>query len=252
VSELERRLVAAGPHWFPETPDVVGPALTRLPERRPRTRARLAVALATAVALVGAAVLAFSPGARSAVLDVLDRVPGLHIERRESLPEVGFRDTPYYGLEVDDREEAEERFGGPLRFPDGFDDPDRLYWLIDQPGDMITAIYGDEERAELVFSQWHTSGSDLFQKVLSFNTEARPVVVNGGAGLWLYGADHGVWYLRPGETRLSIEADEFRTDGHLAGNTLVWRDGDLAYRLEADIPLERALELARSSLPAER
>lgn len=242
MTELERRLTAAAPRFpFPPTPELAQAARARLQERRRTTRTRVALALAVALAVVAAATLALSPGARSGLLDLLDRVPGVHIERRESLPAVGYTQTPYYGVRLE-LDEAERRFGRPLRFPAGLGDPDALFVLVELPGDMITAIYGgDERRAELVFSQWKTSGRDLFYKVLDFNTAAEAMVVGGAPGLWIHGADHGVWYSAPEDPEAQYEMD-----GYLAGNVLVWRTGDLVYRLEADVSREKALALAES------
>ena len=127
MRELEQRLEAAAPYYeFPATPDLAGAARARLPESRPRSRTRLALAFAVVLALVAGAVLALSPGARSAVADLFDRIPGIHIERQISLPVTRFNDPPYYGTPID-LEEARERFGRPLRFPARLGKPDLVY-----------------------------------------------------------------------------------------------------------------------------
>ncbi len=246
MRELEQRLEAAAPFYdFPATPDLAGVARSRLPERRPRSRTRVALVFAVAVALVAGAVLALSPGARSGVADLLDRVPGIHLERRVSLPVTRFNDPPYYGTEID-LEEARERFDLPLRFPAGLGEPDRVYVRADQPGEMITAIFGgDDRRAELVFSQWKTGGPTLFYKVLGGNSEAEFTSVDSNLGVWIHGYDHGVWYFAPGSAGGQHE-EHWRAEGYLAGNVLAWRVGDVVFRLEADVTKQRALELARS------
>ena len=58
--------------------------------------------------------LALSPGARSGIADLVDRIPGIHLERRASLPLTRFNDPPSYGEEID-LDEARERFE-PCRF----------------------------------------------------------------------------------------------------------------------------------------
>jgi hypothetical protein len=244
MSELEQRLVAAAPHYpFPETPSLAAAARARLPERRRGSRARLAAAFAVALAVVGGVVLAASPGARSGILDLLDRVPGIHIERRISLPDVGYTQTPSYGIEMG-LDEAEQRFGRPLRLPSRVGEPEHVYWLQFPPGDMITAIYGgDDRRAELVFSQWKTAGPDLFHKVLLGNSEADAVQVDGASGIWIHGGEHLVWFIAPGDSDRGV-GSHWGVDGWLAGNVLAWRVGDVVYRLEADVPLDRALEIA--------
>lgn len=246
MRELEQRLEAAAPYYsFPETPELAGRARARLPERRPRSRARIALAFAVVLALVGGAVLALSPGARSGIVDLVDRIPGIHLERRVSLPLTRFNDPPYYGEEID-LEEARERFDVPLRFPASLGDPDRVYLRADRPGEMVTAIFGgDERRAELVFSQWKTGGPTLFSKVLGGNSEAEFTSVGSNLGVWIHGYDHGVWYFAPGSAGGPNE-EHWRAEGYLAGNVLAWRVGDVVFRLEADVTKQRALELARS------
>src|SRR6187431_2966374 len=109
MRELEHRLEAAAPYYeFPATPDLAGAARARLPERRPRSRTRVALVFAIVLALVGGVVLALSPGARSAVADLFDRIPGIHIERQISLPVSRFNDPPYYGRPLE-LEAARER-----------------------------------------------------------------------------------------------------------------------------------------------
>jgi len=246
MRELEQRLEAAAPYYeFPETPDLAGAARARLPERRRRSRARVALAFAVAIAVVGGAVLALSPGARTAVVDLFDRIPGIHVERRVSLPVSRFNGSPYYGMEID-LEEARRRFERPLRFPAGLGDPDRLYVRVDAPGNMITAVFGGGERgAELVFSQWMTGGPDLFFKTIAGNAAAEYTDVGPWAGLWIHGDDHGVWYFPPGSTGSATD-EHWVAQGYLAGNVLAWREGNVVYRLEADVTKQRALELARS------
>ena len=245
MHELEARLEAAAPYFaFPETPDLAGAARARLTQHRPRSRTRPALVFAVALAAVAGAVLALSPGARSGLVDLLDRVPGIHIERSVSLPEVPYGQAPFYGIQMP-LDEAQGHFGRPLRLPKGVGDPDRVYWLQYPPGDMITAEYGAKNGgAKLVFSQWKTGGPDLFSKTLSFNTTAEPAVVDGNPGLWISGGDHAVFYLAPEDT--GAGANHWSQRGYLAGNVLAWRDGDVIYRLEADVPKEKAIELAES------
>jgi hypothetical protein len=242
VTELERRLAAAAPHYpFPELPDLAGAARARLPERRPRRRPRYALAVALGAAALAATVLALSPGARGALRDLLDLVPGISIERVEKLPLTFHTAEPRYGSEVA-LAEATRRFGRPLRLPQGYGEPTRLFWLQYPPGDMITAVYGASgTNARLVFSQWKTGGPDLFEKTIDFHTRAEPVRVGGGSGLWISGGRHVVWFYAPGD-RLT----HYAVEGTLAGNVLAWRRGDVVYRLEADVPKAKAIEIARS------
>ena len=246
MRELEQRLEAAAPYYeFPATPDLAGVARARLPERRPRSRTRLALAFAVVLALVAGAVLALSPGARSGVADLFDRIPGIHLERQVSLPVTRFNDPPYYGDA--DRPRRGTRTLRPAAALPGGPRRARPRLPARRPaGEMVTAIFGgDERRAELVFSQWKTGGPTLFYKVLGGNSEAEFTNVGSNIGVWIHGYDHGVWYFAPGSAG-GPHDEHWRAEGYLAGNVLAWRVGDVVFRLEADVTKQRALELARS------
>ena len=245
VHELERSLVAAAPYYrFPPTPDLAGAAAARLPQRRPRVARRPVLIAVTVLVAAACAILAGSPGARSAVLDLLDRVPGIEIERTSEPPTAPYRQFPAWGTQVS-LERAKAIFGEPLLLPSDFGDPDRVYWAPFPPGDPITAIWGNDREGRLVVTQWRVGGPYLFYKVLSMKTNVESVTVDGAPGLWMYGGDHIVFYLAPGE-RNPDAALHHRSEGVLAGNVLAWRRGDLIYRLEAQVSKQRALELARS------
>lgn len=246
MTELERRLAAAAPYAdFPPTPDLAGSARRRLPEQRPRSRRRLALVVAFAVAAVTGVVLALSPGARSAVVDLFDRIPGIEIERAAELPDVPYRTRPLYGPEVS-LAEARRRFGRPLQLPSKLGTPDHVYWTPFPPGDMITAVYGDTRRAHAVFSQWKV-GSPLLYKVLSDDTDIEVApVAPGTPGIWMHGREHAVFYL----SRNQDDPQHHSQEAYLAGNVLAWHSvPSVVYRLEARVNKERALEIARSLEP---
>jgi hypothetical protein len=249
MADLERRLAAAAPYAeFPPTPDLAGSARSRLPERRPRRRLRVAFVVAVAFATIACAVLALSPGARSAVVDLLDQIPGIEIERAAALPDVPYRTRPSYGVEVT-LAEARRRFGRPLQLPQELGTPDHVYWLQFPPGDMIAAIYGDDRRARAVFSQWKV-GTPLLYKVLQPGTGVEVATVGPGApGVWMHGREHAVFYLspKPDDPR---ELEHYGQEAYLAGNVLAWHSvPSVVYRLEARVSKERALEIARSLEP---
>jgi hypothetical protein len=65
------------------------------------------------------------------------------------------------------------------------------------------------------------------------------VVVDGAPGLWITGQPHMFWYLSPDGTAIE---DSRR----LVGDTLAWERDGVLYRIEGEISLERALEIAKS------
>jgi hypothetical protein len=238
VNGLERRLAALAPDYpFPSTPDLAGAAGARLglPGRQ-RRAGRLVLALAAVIAAF-AAVLAVSPGARGALADWLDFLPGVRVERVDELPSMPLASwTGVYGEEVT-LAEAERQAPFDILLPRSLGDPDLVYRYRDPSGGFVaTAVYGDTRDARLVLTQWATEDV-LFYKLLGPVTQAELVDVRGRRGLWISGNEHVVFYL-------GQDFQERAAQGALAGNVLVWQEGDVGYRLEAGVGRERALELA--------
>ena len=220
---------------FPATPDLAAVAerLGRAEARRPvRPRGRiLAVAFATAV-VVAVGVLTFSPGARSAFLELF-RLKGATISRVESLPQV----EPV-GLDLGEpvsRAEAERRVG--FRIVGLADEePDAIYVRGNR---LVSLAYGPPEKPRLLLSQHRAQVWDGFvKKAAGSGTTIEPVTVGGEPGYFVSGDQHFVMFLEDG-----IVQDE---PASLAGNTLLWNRGELLLGLEADIERDEALELAAS------
>ena len=235
MRELELRLASlADAIDYPATPDLAGPVERALePRRRPRLRLRsLAVALAVVLA-VAAGVLALSPGARSAFLELF-RLQGATVTRLESLPQVELV-APDLGERVS-REEAERRLGLELLVPQSWGQPDAIHV---RDGRVASVVYGPAERPRLVLSQLDGAVWDGFlKKAAGPGTRIEEVTVGGERGLFVSGDEHYVMYLSGGRVR-----DE-RTS--LAGNVLLWNRGRLLLRLEADVSRDEALALAES------
>ena len=230
MSELEHRLVALGRELdWPETPrlDLV---LDTEPARRHPRRRPLALAFAVLLA-VAAGVLALSPGARSAFLEIF-HLRGATVEIVETLPE-----TPAQRLdfgELVSRDEAERRAGFELvdvGEPDGvFVRPDRV----------VSLVYGDPKQPRLVLTELRGSVWDnMVKKMGARGTHVESVVVNGERGLFITG-EHFVMFL---DENGAVTDD--RT--YLAGTVLLWNRGPLLLRLEGDLTRGEALELARSA-----
>jgi hypothetical protein len=225
MTELERRLGALRDEIaWPETPSF---ELVR--ERRPARRLRpLALGLAVVLAVL-AGVLALSPGARSAFLELF-RLKGATVELVETLPQVDLQ-APDYGERVD-RDEAERRVGFELL---DLGDPDAIYV---RGNSMATLVYGPAERPRLVLSQLRGAVWDGFvKKVGASGTRVEDVEVGGERGLFVSGDDHYVMFL--GEDYTVADEPTF-----LAGTVLLWNRGPYLLRLEGDLTRAKALELA--------
>ena len=237
MTELEQRLEAAvGAYPFPPTPSLRESVVRDLPGRpgRPWPKVGLAVGLA---ALAVALTAVFSPSARSAFRDWFDFIPGVHVERVEKLPPSARISAFDLGRRVSlDEARREARFA--LRLPKGVGKPSRVFVDRDGAGGVaVTAVYG----SSLVLTEWR-SNHIFFYKLLGPGTSTEIADVHGVDALWLTGGDHAVFYRGADDV-------EYQRDGRLAGNVLLWQQGRTGYRLEARIPLSRALALARSLEP---
>ena len=79
----------------------------------------------------------------------------------------------------------------------------------------------------------------ILGKVLGPNSKAEQLSVNGSPGVWIEGAPHDFFYRQPSG---NFVPDTLR----LAGNVLVWNDGAVLLRIEADVPKDAALRIAAS------
>lgn len=246
LRELDREGV------FPPTPDLVDSVTASIADtpaptaarRRPLgiLRARPAFAIAVAVALAAGAVLGASPGARSAILDLLG-LQSARIERGElgATPDA----PPDLGRDVS-MAEARRLAGFELAVPTELGRPARIGFSGDPaPGGQVSFAWtGGGRRAEgrdtaIVMSQMRAAATPLLRKTAPAGTHVEHVEVAGRHGYWLAGAPHGVELLapdgsgRPGTARL-------------AASTLLWEHGRLLLRLEGAGSKSRALEIARS------
>jgi hypothetical protein len=231
---IERQLRTTGEEWFPVTPPIAARARLRLrglPSVRRRLHRRV-----LAVALVA---LVLTGGAFAAAL--LDVIPGVQVERVARLPEVEIVSPPN-GQEAT-LSSARHTLPFAVLLPPSLGSPDRVYLDHDRAGAaVVTLVYGNDTRARLVLTEW-VARSVLFYKLVQNDTPIEYVDVGGRPAVWIAGPEHEVFYMggSPRESRLG---------GYLAGNVLVWHGGSVSYRLEADVSLKRALEIARTLRPS--
>jgi hypothetical protein len=231
MTDLERRLQALGGEIaYPPTPrfDL---GFDRRPVRAGRLRP-LALGFAILLAVL-AGVLALSPGARSAFLEIF-RLKGATVERVETLPDVPVQRINF-GERVS-REEAERFVGFELV---DLGKPDGIYVMR---GDRVASVvYGPAENPRLVLTQLRGGVWDGFvKKVGSRGTRIEQVTVNGERGLFVSGDEHFVMFVN----EYGSITDE---QTYLAGTVLLWNRGELLLRLEGDLTRAEALELAESA-----
>jgi hypothetical protein len=227
MTELERALVALGRELdVPPEPDLRAGVRARI-ERRPRYRRALVPVLVALLAALGIAMAV--PDARSAILRFF-HIGGVTIERVDTLPPA--RNLPLtagLGSPLSLRE-AEARSGVKLVLRGAR--PQRFYA---QSG-LIAAVL-ERNGKQVLLAEMQGDLTGFAKKVVDRDTRVEPASI-GSFGLWLSGGRHVLfWQAGSGEFR--------RIEPRLAGNVLIWTEGDRTFRLEGGLDREQMLDLGR-------
>ena len=234
IGDLEQRLgELAATLVVPPAPDLTPSVLARLPQRHASrgrlSRRTLAFAL-TAVLLLAGTALAVPP-TRDTILRVLG-LRGVSIERLPQPPPLPAGAGAKLGLgERIPLRLARHAAGFTALLPAN---ATAAYLAHDVPGGRISLLVG----ADLVI-EVRGVVAPFFVKLIGPGTRWRLLRVNGGSGIYLYGARHDVIF---GEAGGELELDRVR----IAGNVLLWQQGPLTLRIEGTHTLKQALARARS------
>lgn len=128
--------------------------------------------------------------------------------------------------------------------------PDEVYRGLspDRTHDVITLVYSsragipvsrDAGVSALVVEFRGRIDEALFGKVAAGGTRIEDVTVNGGKGFWIEGEPHLFFYR---DEAGNIWNETLR----LAGNTLLWEQDGVTFRLEAQVSRDEALRIAAS------
>lgn len=228
MAELESRLadLALALEW-PVTPDLRAGVSAGLEGSRRRRRLwPLALAAALLAAMLGAGLL---------ITPVRETVAGwlglshVEIHRVQRVPTPAA--SPAGAGSAVGQAEAGRLAGFAVRLPAALGSPREIDF--DPRSREVTAVYADA----LVTEAAGTFPVAFVQKMVGPGTRFEQVTVNGRPGVWLEGEPHAVFYLdRNGQF--------VNGSLRLAGNTLVWEEGGVVYRIEANVTRERALEVA--------
>jgi hypothetical protein len=98
----------------------------------------------------------------------------------------------------------------------------------------------EAEGIGLLISEFQGHVDDGYvQKILNSDTKLTPVTVSGSPGYWIHGDPHYFFYI----DRDGKPVD----DSHrVVGDVLMWRTGDVTYRLESGLGMDDAIRLAES------
>ena len=229
----ERR---AGPWWS-------GLALGQVP---------LAPVLVTLLVML-VAVFALSPELRARAAETLG-LRGVQIIQVQQTPSptpsrtAGPTPTPaFQGTRVT-LAEARAQAGFISRTPTDprLGDPDEVYLETGGAGNKVTLVYRlrpgipvspQAGLSAIVVEVPGRVDVNIIGKIAGPGTKIEQVTVNGGPGIWLEGEPHQVIYA---DARGNFVQDTLR----LAGNTLLWEQGGVTLRLEAQVSREEAVRIA--------
>jgi hypothetical protein len=146
--------------------------------------------------------------------------------------------------------EAQSRVSYAIRTPGlpGYAAPDEVYVRAPPVGGRVTLLYlarpdlppiGGSDIGLLI--QEFKGGIDagLFQKGVGPSTKVEPVTVRGAQGYWITGGLRAFAYT---DANGAFQFEEIRS----AGNTLLWQENGIVYRIETSLPQPDALRIASS------
>jgi RNA polymerase sigma factor (sigma-70 family) len=218
----------------------VRPSTARVRVFRALRRLQRELAIAGAVLLTVAVTLAVSPAARSAARSVLDRIPGLTIDRVDQAHE--------FAWDVAGAYEGERV---PLDYavmvtdfrPYGLDQPVHVaYARLDVQGGMVTFAYASPA---VSVTEWSAAPSSAAFEVVRDGATVEEVEIDGAPGVWIEGGARAVYTF--------IGADGKRHHEALTTErpVLLWQRDGIAFRLEGAADRETAVALAGELRPLE-
>ena len=126
--------------------------------------------------------------------------------------------------------------GFPVSAPTELGEPDGVEVSDDRR--MVSMSWTSEEAGALRLDQFD---GRIDYSLIKQAPDVHYAAVDGGDALW-FEEPHEVNLLRPDGTGATHPA-------RLAGHTLIWQDGATTLRLEGELSLGRAIEIAESAEP---
>jgi len=241
---------------YPATPDIA--SRLRIVEKSKPSEHRSLVARYALAGVILVFVLFFGlmsvPSVRAAVLEfiqigvvrifLVEPTPTATFESAQAAPMVLTPTPEWFDLvsifELEGEttlDDARKRAGFPIllpSYPSDLGEPDHAF-LQDIDGPIVVLVWSDPvdpERARLsLFAVGESSSS--FEKIapeLIKNT-----IVHGEQAVWAQGP-----YL------LKLRNGNVEVRRLIQGNVLIWREGEITYRLETSLPIEEARKIAES------
>ena len=246
---------------YPPTPNISGAVMARLrPPARTRAISKRFVWTLTVVVVLFASLLLIPP-ARAAILDLI-QIGIVRIFRVEptppqqqfpatSLPVTATpSSTPQALIPILERlageltlEEAQQTVPYPIlipSYPSDLGPPDRVF-VQDAEGDMTIMVWIDPQDPTQILMSLHMIPPESWAIDKMDPALIRETTVNRQRAIWAVG---------PYPLRFSNgDLDFVRL---IEGHVLIWKDGEITYRLETNLSLEEATKVAEALTPLRR
>jgi len=262
----ERLQETAQQFHYPPTPDVAGAVMRRFEGGgKPKVQLRsawvvagflvLVLAVLFAVPGVRAEIVRFfqvgvvrifpstpTPTAEPSTLQLPTTATPMAVIPNTATPQGNTYNGPLYSVTITGLAgettlaEAQARVPFPIRlpeYPSDLDEPDRVF--LQEDGGIVILAWtdpGNPERARLSLQEI-TSDNIMVSKY-------QPVVIQETQ----VNGQYAVWAVGPYLVQLTSGSYDFRRT--VEGNTLIWEEDEITYRLETDLSLEEATKIAES------
>ena len=252
--DLERTLSDIGARLDDPKRDMWPAVRTRIAERRAKPwwsrlhleRGAFAPVAAT-LAIILVAGLLLTPRFADSLGHVLS-IPGLQIYRVPESPTARPNASPptFAGQRVTSVAEASRVAGFTVRTPAALGEPSAIY--VETAPVRVTIVYASVKGIPLspqagvsaiVVEFKGTLETQIMSKAIGPGTTLDAVPLGSGVAYYLAGQPHQFFFRDPAG---NIQPETLR----LAGNTLLWTDGGVTYRLEAQVGLDEAVRIASS------
>ena len=216
---------------------------------RPGRRGRRVLAATAAALLVGLAATLVAPASRDAVARLLG-IGSVTVTYTDEVPVAAGR-TYDLGTPVSlaQAEAGAAAAGWSLAAPTGAGDPARAF--VGRPAGAVNLVWAPAaQRPEiadagiglLLTAMPGTTDAGGMSKQATGATTVQLVQVGDDAAYWIEGEPHEV-------VMTDRNGDVVHDGARLAGNTLIWTDGDVTYRLESALDRDQAIDLASTLRP---
>lgn len=228
---------------YPPTPNVAGAVRARLQMAQPQPWRLRRWAAAALIALLFALLVAIAvPPVRAALLRVL-RIGAIKINlvddpQQASLPVAAAERQPVSIIDLGEEMGLAEAAGvitlADPPFPPGLGEPDAIYGqnlLYREP--VISFLWRARgERPQILLTQ---IGLPQFALKWATGEQVTETEVRGRPAIWIAGPH-----------RLDLVSGAAEHVTAIESNVLIWDDGQMTFRLEADLTLEEVLQIAES------